>query len=197
MHKNAYSLWRVIGCQQGFRSVAKFGFGGQESASKPPQAICKPLVSINESMPLYLDLANLVFDKKHLDRKYAGGCDQFRIDWNMINSEVNQEDDELISLTTMNIDEFEIEKLINRGLEFDAELQFSNDFVAISRYGGEHWTTKWLASNGTFAWHVNCHPLQKERAVEIGEVMTMDKIQELFDKGINVFKTIKTDTNNT
>jgi hypothetical protein len=40
---NAYSLWRVNGCQQGFRSVASFGFGGQESASKPPQAICKPL----------------------------------------------------------------------------------------------------------------------------------------------------------
>jgi len=33
----------VNGCQQGFHSVASFGFGGQESASKPPQAICKPL----------------------------------------------------------------------------------------------------------------------------------------------------------
>ena len=40
---NAYSLWRVHGCQHGFRSVANFGFGGQENASKPPQAICKPL----------------------------------------------------------------------------------------------------------------------------------------------------------
>jgi hypothetical protein len=43
IYNNAYSLWRVNGCQQGFRSVASFGFGGQESASKPPQAICKPL----------------------------------------------------------------------------------------------------------------------------------------------------------
>jgi hypothetical protein len=42
-HNKAYSLWRVNGCQQGFRSVASLGFGGQESASKPPQAICKPL----------------------------------------------------------------------------------------------------------------------------------------------------------
>jgi hypothetical protein len=32
------------GCQQGFLSVASLGFGGQESASKPPQAICKPLL---------------------------------------------------------------------------------------------------------------------------------------------------------
>jgi hypothetical protein len=29
----AYSLWRVNGCQQGFRSVAIFSFGGQEIAS--------------------------------------------------------------------------------------------------------------------------------------------------------------------
>jgi hypothetical protein len=45
---NAYSLWRVNGCQQGFRSVASFGFGGQESASKPPQAICKTLAHIKK-----------------------------------------------------------------------------------------------------------------------------------------------------
>jgi len=38
----------VNGCQQGFRSVASFGFGGQESASKPPQAICKPLATIKK-----------------------------------------------------------------------------------------------------------------------------------------------------
>jgi hypothetical protein len=54
MHNNAYSLWRVIGCQQGFRSVAKFGFGGQESASKPPQAICKPLALILKVELLFL-----------------------------------------------------------------------------------------------------------------------------------------------
>jgi hypothetical protein len=48
----AYILWRVNGCQQGFLSVASFGLAGQESASKPPQAICKTLCAIrriNES----------------------------------------------------------------------------------------------------------------------------------------------------
>ena len=94
----------------------------------------------------------------------------------------------------MNMDVFEIDKLMERGLEFNADLQHSNDFVAISRYGGAHWTTDWLNSNQTFAWHVNCNPKQKIRAIEIGEVMTMDKIQALLDKGINVLKTIKTDT---
>jgi len=147
-------------------------------------------------MPVYLDLANLVFEKRLLDQKYIGGSDQFRLDWNATNSEANQEDDELISLASMNIDDFEIDKLIKRGLEFNSDLQYSNDFVAISRYGGAHWETDWLNNNDTFAWHVNCDPKQKERAVQIGEVMTMDKIQELSDKGINVFKTIKTDANN-
>jgi hypothetical protein len=42
-YNNAYSLWRIQGYQQGFRSASSFGFSGQESASKPPQAICKPL----------------------------------------------------------------------------------------------------------------------------------------------------------
>ena len=91
---------------------------------------------------------------------------------------------------------FEIDKLIERGLQFNSDLQYSNDFVAISRYGGAHWEADWLNNNDTFAWHVNCDPKQKERAVQIAEVMTMDKIQELSDKGINVFKTIKTDANN-
>jgi len=45
-YNNAYSSWRVNGCQQGFRSLASFGFGGEESASKPPQAICKTLWAI-------------------------------------------------------------------------------------------------------------------------------------------------------
>ena len=41
----AYSLWRVNGCQQGFCSIGSYGFGGQESAPKPPQAICKTLAT--------------------------------------------------------------------------------------------------------------------------------------------------------
>jgi len=38
----------VNGCQQSFRSVASFGVGGQESALKPPQAICKPLAPMRK-----------------------------------------------------------------------------------------------------------------------------------------------------
>lgn len=51
---NAYNLWRVNGCQQGSRSVASFGFGGQESASKPPKATFKPLHAIKITNQLAL-----------------------------------------------------------------------------------------------------------------------------------------------
>ena len=109
--------------------------------------------------------------------------------------EGNQEDDELISISSMNMDEIEIDKLIKCGLEFNIDQQYSNDFVAISRYGGAHWKTDWLTSNGTFAWHVNCNPKQKIRAIEIGEVITMEEISNQQAQGINLFTTIKTDSN--
>jgi hypothetical protein len=62
MHNTAYSLWRVNGCQQGIRSVASSGFfGGHESASKPPQAICKPLCHDMELRLLLEDFRNYCF----------------------------------------------------------------------------------------------------------------------------------------
>jgi len=144
-------------------------------------------------MPVFLHLANLVFDKKIITHKYDGGCSQFKIDFEIEKSNVNQEDDELFLVAKMNMDEFDLSTLIKKGLSY--KNNFSNDFVAISRYGGAHWKTDWLNENGTFAWSSNCDQNQKDRAVEIGEVMTMDKIQELAEEGINVFKTIKTATN--
>jgi hypothetical protein len=144
-------------------------------------------------MPIYLDVENLVFNKQLLDQNYRGGSKQFRIDWNIVDSYVHQEDDELISLAAMNMDEFEIEVLTARGLAFDSDKQYSSDFIAISRYGGALWEAAWLNCNETFAWHVNCDPKQKARAKEISEEMTMDVIKDLMDKGIDVFQTIKSD----
>jgi hypothetical protein len=54
-HNKAYSLWRVNGYQQGFRSVASFGFGGQESALKPPQSICKTLAVMRKNVKRFFD----------------------------------------------------------------------------------------------------------------------------------------------
>ena len=34
-------------------------------------------------MPIYIHLANMIVDKKIVDKKYHGGCNQFRIDWDI------------------------------------------------------------------------------------------------------------------
>ena len=115
-------------------------------------------------MPVYLHLANLVFDKKAITQKYTGGCNQFRIDHSIGSNKYNQEDDELFSLSAMNLNDFSIDTLIEEGLTFDQEFSHSNDFVAVTRYGGAECQANWFNHNGTFAWHVNCDKKQEGRA---------------------------------
>jgi len=137
----------------------------------------------------------MIVDKKIIDTKYYGGCNQFRIDWDIDAGIYNQEDDELFGVARMNADEFDIEKLIQGGLEYNEDAENSNDFVIITRYDGALWQTDWLDNNGIFAWHSNCIQEQKDRALHIGEVMTMQEVIDLSEKGVNVFETIKTGTN--
>jgi len=80
-------------------------------------------------------------------------------------------------------------------LEYNEDAENSNDFVIITRYDGALWQTDWLDNNGIFAWHSNCIQEQKDRALHIGEVMTMQEVIDLSEKGVNVFETIKTGTN--
>ena len=56
-------------------------------------------------MPVYLGLANVVFKKETLEKKYSGGCFQFWIDRHITNVEGNQGDYELINITSMNMNE--------------------------------------------------------------------------------------------
>jgi len=142
------------------------------------------------SMPVYLHLANLVFDKKKIEAKYKGGLNQFRTDFHIGESKVNQEDDELFLVGRMNASEFSIDELVEKGLSYSDNC--STDFVFISRYGGASWETDWFNCNAVFAWHLHCDKQQVNRAVEIGEKLTMDRIVELIDEGIDVFATIKT-----
>lgn len=142
-------------------------------------------------MPVYLDIANLIFDKQALEKKYKGGCTQFRVDWKVGENDTSQEDDELICLSRMNLDEFDIDRLIEAGLSYDDEQEQSEDFIAITRYGGALWETTWLSYNATYAWHVNCQQWQKEKALFLSEEMAMEKISELLDQGVEVFQTIR------
>ena len=142
-------------------------------------------------MPVYLDIANYIFDKQALEKKYKGGCTQFRVDWKVGDNDTSQEDDELICLARMNVDEFDIDALIGAGLSYDDGKEQSEDFVAVTRYGGALWETEWLSYNSTYAWHVDCKNWQKEKALYLSEEMRMEEIQELLEQGVEVFQTIK------
>jgi hypothetical protein len=82
-------------------------------------------------MPVYLHLANLIVDKAAVARKYAGGIEQFRLDYKIGEENYNQEDDELFNIARMNIDEFDIERLTSKGLHYEEEPEFSTEFVSI------------------------------------------------------------------
>lgn len=82
-------------------------------------------------MPVYLHISNLIIDKKAIIKNYAGGIEQFRIDYEIPHSEINQEDDELCSLGKMNADEFDIDSLIAKGLSYDVDKQKSDDFTIV------------------------------------------------------------------
>lgn len=128
-------------------------------------------------MPVYLHIANLVIKKTSVIEKYSGGIEQFRLDCNIPVSEINQEDNELFSLGLMNADEFDIEKLMNKGLHFDIDWQYSDDFTIINRYGGLFWEAAWLKQNGIFAWHIDADSELIDKADQISN-MTMDYIVE-------------------
>ncbi len=142
-------------------------------------------------MPVCIDLANLIFNKKSIEEKYLGGSAQFRIDWKIGESKRNQEDDELFLIAKMNLDEFDIDRISKAGLTYSNSV--SDDFVAVSRYGGSLWEVDWIEQNAMFAWHINCSQEQKDKAIYHGEKLTMEEIADMEEKGIDVYATIKSE----
>lgn len=141
-------------------------------------------------MPVYLHLFNLVIDKKAVTEKYAGGMDQFRTDYDIPSSEINQEDDELFSLGQMNADQFDLDSLISKGLSYDMDGQRSDDFTIVYRYGDVFWEVEWLKHNRVFAWHVDLSSELKLRMDEISN-MSLDDISKQMEKGNNLLKAIR------
>jgi hypothetical protein len=90
----------------------------------------------------------------------------------------------------MNSDDQDIEELISKVLSFDNELQRSDDFTIVNRYGGDLWPVSWLQHEYSFAWHIDAKEYLIEKAKAVDE-MTMEKIAELFEEGINPFSTIR------
>jgi hypothetical protein len=141
-------------------------------------------------MAVYVDLCNLIIDKRAITEKYDGGLAQFRVDYNIPTSEVNQEDDELFLLAKMNADEFDLNALIAKGLHFDNDKYQSNDFSILPRYSGFLWETDWVQHNGVFAWHINT---SQEVLAKVNEIsnLTVDFILEEIEKGNILLKTIR------
>jgi hypothetical protein len=141
-------------------------------------------------MPVYLHIFNLIIDKASISRKYKGGLVQFKKDFVIEHSEINQEDDDLISFGGMNLEDLPIDDLIAKGIDFDQASQFSEDFAIVYRYGGDFWKVDWLTDNSVFAWHKNTDQSQVELVHKIGK-MTMDEIESYRVQGINYFSTIR------
>ena len=140
-------------------------------------------------MPIYIHLANLIVPKPVIEKKYAGGADQFRTDYSIDGDNRHQEDDLLFSISRMNCDDYDLNKLVEKGLDYDFKEGRSTDFTILSRYGGVLWDMDWLEYNDMFAWHINTEEEKIDMARKRNE-LTMDKISEMFDLGMNPFKTI-------
>lgn len=140
-------------------------------------------------MPTYINLSNLIVLKSVVQEKYPGGLEQFRSDYKIGTDIYFQEDNELFSVASMNPDEADIEELISKGLHFDEELQGSDDFTILSRYGGCLWKTDWIVSNELFAWHKNANTSSVAKAIDLGN-KTMKELSDMFDRDENPFVTI-------
>jgi len=131
-------------------------------------------------MPIFIHNANLIFDKQILEEKYAGGLALFYKDFDFHELELAQEDNLICALAALNADEFSIDKLIEKGLDWDQEKQDSTDFVILERYGGALWKVDWLEADSedypSLAWHMNTNEKIKTRAREVCN-MPMDQLE--------------------
>lgn len=140
-------------------------------------------------MPIYLHLATLIIDKEAIKRKYKGGITQFQIDYSTNSDNFHQEDHELFALAAMNVDEFNVEKLMEKGLDFDQKNQTSKDFTIKPRYGDYLWKPVWIKDNELFAWHQDASLELIKKADKIAHT-NMDELSLQYEKGKDPFATI-------
>lgn len=139
-------------------------------------------------MPTYIHPANLVLEIKAVESHYKGGLNAFYADhknWKEIH-----EDNEIIRVAAMNVDDFDIDLLVERGLEFDPVKQSSSHFCVYGRYGYIGWVCPWLVMGDVFCWHVNCDEELIDRAKNIMNTPVND-LSDAFDRGENPFQVIK------
>lgn len=141
-------------------------------------------------MPVFIHLSCLIVEKQTVEEKYTGGLAAFRNDYYIEDEEnYHQEDRLLFAIAAMDPDDFNLEKLIEKGLHYDAAENTSNDFVIVERYGESQWTLPWLQKNATFAWHIDSDYEAIDAAERINN-MFMSEIKAMFDAGKNPYSTI-------
>jgi hypothetical protein len=105
-------------------------------------------------MPLYLNLVNLIVQKKSIVNKYQGGLSAFLKDSNWGNIEFDSQDDELLLFAAMNSDEFDFDFFEKAGFVGH------EDYFVLTRYASEEKLPDWLQQNNVFLWHSDCPPNQ-------------------------------------
>ncbi len=143
-------------------------------------------------MPIASELSNLIVPKQVLESKYQGGISQFKKDFNFESSKHNAEDHEVIRIGAMNSDEFDLDLLITRGLEYNSNTNSTEDFVIVSRYGGALWKTEWLHENGVFLWHFYADPRSHREAKDRG-LCPMNEIEKRYGSYENFYSPIMHD----
>lgn len=123
-------------------------------------------------MPLYLNLANLIVQKKSIVNKYQGGLSAFLKDSNWGNIEFDSQDDELILFAAMNPDEFDFDFFEKAGfIEHE-------DYFVLTRYAKEEKLPDWLQQNAVFVWQSDCPPNQ----VKLVEKYSLVSAEVFFEK---------------
>lgn len=143
-------------------------------------------------MPILIVLCNTIFSKEILESKYNGGIEGFKRDFNIQAPYPRwyQEDYELISISTMNSDEINIDKLMANGLHYDMEKQSSTDFCMVGSRIGSLWEVNWLKAGRLLAYHENTLDSLKELSDQ-WENTTMDEVQKKFKNQDYPFKELR------
>lgn len=137
-------------------------------------------------MPVYIHTVSLIVSKKSILEKYQGGLEAFKKDFKIDISDLHQEDQDLFCVARMDVDDYDIELLMERGMEFDEPNQFSNDYVYVYRYGGMLWKVDWLIENQIFAWH----PSTNSKELAMVEEVCNTNVDDLFIKWEKPFQAI-------
>jgi len=105
-------------------------------------------------MSIVLNFYNVIIPRKIIQEKYEGGIIQFFKEHPV---KYFKQDEFLIKTSFMEWDSMQkfIEILFSKGIEYDNEKKYSNDFVIIGSITGYEWKVDWIKRKGWLVYHVD------------------------------------------